>query len=122
MIECAEHVAPVPDAVTDSRSGLAARDPVAVMTDRRLFQRDIVLPGDSTPVVTQATGTARCRAAALQAHRTRFAELALGFDRVRIRHIGRDIGRAQNLAGIALARLHPRQGAGGVPLARGSAN
>lgn len=67
-------------------------------------ERDIVLLGDSTLVVTQANGTARCRTAALEAHRARFAELARGFDSVRIRHIS----RAQNLAGIALARLHPR--------------
>ena len=66
--------------------------------------RDITLLGDSTLVVTQASGTARCRSAALEAHRARFAELAVGFDRFRIRHIG----RAQNLAGIALAELHPR--------------
>jgi len=66
--------------------------------------RDVVLLGDSTVVVTQANGRAPCRSAALKAYRARFAEIALGFDRVRLRHIG----RAQNLAGIALARLHPR--------------
>ena len=66
--------------------------------------RDITLLGDSTLVVTQASGKARCRSADLEVHRNRFAELAERFDRVRIRHIG----RAQNLAGIALARLHPR--------------
>ncbi len=66
--------------------------------------RDITLLGDSMLVVTQAGGTARCRSEALEAHRLRFVELAAGFDRVRIRHIG----RTQNLAGIALAKLHPR--------------
>ncbi|TCQ04597.1 MULTISPECIES: ribonuclease HI family protein [Sphingomonas] len=66
--------------------------------------RDITLLGDSTLVVTQANGTARCRSPELEAHRARFAELASDFDRLRIRHIG----RTQNLAGIALARLHPR--------------
>ncbi len=66
--------------------------------------RDITLLGDSTLVVTQARGKARCRSAELEMHRSTFAQLAEGFDRVRIRHIG----RAQNLAGIALARLHPR--------------
>ena len=71
---------------------------------RREGDRDITLLGDSTLVVTQASGKARCRSAELEAHRSRFAELAEGFDRVRIRHVG----RAQNLAGIALARLHPR--------------
>ena len=66
--------------------------------------RDITLLGDSTLVVTQANGTARCRSPELEAHRARFAELASDFDRLRIRHSG----RTQNLAGIALARLHPR--------------
>ncbi len=66
--------------------------------------RDITLLGDSTLVVTQASGTARCRSEELEAHRAKFAELAADFDRLRIRHIG----RAQNLAGIALAKLHPR--------------
>ena len=66
--------------------------------------RDITLLGDSTLVVTQANGTARCRSPELEAHRARFAALASDFDRLRIRHIG----RTQNLAGIALAKLHPR--------------
>ncbi|WP_254784411.1 reverse transcriptase-like protein [Sphingomonas sp. OK281] len=66
--------------------------------------RDVTLLGDSTLVVTQANGTARCRSAELDAHRVKFAELAVGFERLRIRHIG----RGQNLAGIALAKLHPR--------------
>lgn len=66
--------------------------------------RDITLLGDSTLVVTQANRTARCRSAELEAHRARFTELAVGFEQLRIRHIG----RAQNLAGIALAKLHPR--------------
>ncbi|WP_328805428.1 reverse transcriptase-like protein [Sphingomonas albertensis] len=76
----------------------------ALEVARQNGERDIVLLGDSTLVVTQANGTARCRTAALEAHRARFAELAHGFDSIRIRHIG----RAQNLAGIALARRHPR--------------
>jgi ribonuclease HI len=66
-------------------------------------EQDIVLLGDSTLVVTQANGTARCRTAALEAHRATFAALAGSFDTVRVRHIG----RSQNLAGIALAKLHP---------------
>ncbi|RMB26300.1 ribonuclease HI [Sphingomonas sp. PP-F2F-G114-C0414] len=66
--------------------------------------RDITLFGDSTLVVTQANRTARCRSTELEAHRARFMELSIGFERLRIRHIG----RAQNLAGIALAKLHPR--------------
>ncbi|RMB53699.1 ribonuclease HI [Sphingomonas sp. PP-CE-3A-406] len=66
--------------------------------------RDITLLGDSMLVVTQANGTARCRSIELEAHRARFKELAVGFERLRIRYIG----RAQNLAGIALEQLHSR--------------
>ncbi len=67
-------------------------------------ERNIVLLGDSTLVITQANGVTPCRTAALAVHRTRFLEMASDFETIRIRHIG----RAQNLAGIALARLHPR--------------
>ena len=81
---------------------LAAIDALEVAAQNG--DRDITLLGDSTLVVTQANGTARCRSVELEAHRAKFAELAADFDRVRIRHIG----RAQNLAGIALAKLHPR--------------
>lgn len=66
--------------------------------------REVDLLGDSTLVVTQANGTARCRSDALRAHRDAFRVQAAAFDRVRLRHVG----RARNLAGIALARLHPR--------------
>ncbi|PTW44913.1 ribonuclease HI [Sphingomonas faeni] len=81
---------------------LAAIDALEIAA--RNGDRDITLLGDSTLVVSQASGTARCRSATLDAHRIRFLELAGAFDRLRIRHIG----RAQNLAGIALARLHVR--------------
>ncbi|MEG3085354.1 reverse transcriptase-like protein [Sphingomonas sp. PB2P12] len=67
-------------------------------------EREIVLLGDSTLIVTQATGVAPCRSAELKAHHVRFAALARTFNMVRIRHVG----RTQNLAGIALARRHPR--------------
>lgn len=66
--------------------------------------REIVLFGDSTLVVTQANGTAPCRSDELAAHRATFVNMARGFEGVHIRHVG----RAQNLAGIALARRHPR--------------
>lgn len=81
---------------------LAAIDALEIAAS--LNERDIVLLGDSTLVVTQANGTARCRSAELEAHRVRFLDLARSFDTIGIRHIG----RAQNLAGIALAKLHPR--------------
>jgi ribonuclease HI len=67
-------------------------------------ERNVVLLGDSTLVVSQASGNARCRTVALKAHHAKFAGLAAGFESVSIRHIK----RTQNLAGIALGALHPR--------------
>ncbi|WP_380780452.1 reverse transcriptase-like protein [Sphingomonas sp. R86520] len=67
-------------------------------------ERNVVLLGDSTLVVTQASGTARCRTAGLQAHHATFTNLAAAFESVSIRYIK----RTQNLAGIALAMLHAR--------------
>ncbi len=61
------------------------------------------LLGDSTVAINQAKGVWPCRSAALRAHLAEFQALA-GETPVRIRRIG----RAQNLAGIALARRHPR--------------
>lgn len=61
---------------------------------------DIVLLGDSAVIVGQASGTAKCRSAALQAHRAAFLALKPQFERIRIRRVGRN----QNLAGIALTR------------------
>lgn len=59
---------------------------------------DIVLMGDSLSVIRQARGDQRGR----QRWLDRFREAAQGFDRVRLRHVG----RKQNLAGITLERLH----------------
>lgn len=70
----------------------------------RYGERDILLLGDSILVVSQANGTARCGAANLEVHRQLFHRLAGRFDTVRIRYVR----RSQNLAGVALARLHPR--------------
>lgn len=64
---------------------------------------DFVLLGDAAAVVAQATGTVRARGAAAQ-HLLAFRETTGDGPAPRVRHIG----RAQNLAGIALARLHPR--------------
>ena len=64
---------------------------------------DFVLLGDSASVVAQARGVAKCRGAAL-AHRAAFLALAPDGAPPRVRHIK----RSQNLAGIALARLHDR--------------
>lgn len=59
-------------------------------------ERDIILIGDSLPVIRQAKGLLPCPAAWL----TEFREAAGTFDRVRLRHVKRQ----QNLAGIALER------------------
>lgn len=64
---------------------------------------DFVLLGDAAAVVAQATGRVRARGAAA-GHLAAFRALAGAGPAPRIRHVG----RAQNLAGIALARLHPR--------------
>jgi ribonuclease HI len=61
---------------------------------------EYILIGDSALVIDQANGVAKCRSAALQNHLDLFKSLTSGQDRVRIRRIG----RAQNLAGIALAK------------------
>jgi ribonuclease HI len=74
----------------------------ALRTAQELGLTDIVLLGDSQAVVRAAAGTVKARGAA-QAHLAAFDELA-GADRPHVRYVK----RAQNLAGIALARLHPR--------------
>jgi len=68
--------------------------------------RDIILVGDSLSVIRQANGVQR--AASTEARRCleRFRSAAQSFDRVRLRHVG----RAQNLAGIALERARWRPG------------
>ena len=63
---------------------------------------DIVLLGDSALVVSQASGAAACRSQRFRHRLEEFRALAAGLGRVRIRRIG----RSQNLAGIALERLH----------------
>lgn len=61
---------------------------------------DFILLGDSASVIAQANGSARCSKAGLR-HLETFRALAAG-PQPRVRYIK----RAQNLAGIALARLH----------------
>jgi ribonuclease HI len=73
----------------------------ALTVARSLGVDDFVLLGDSADVVAKANGAARRRGDALR-HLDRFRSLADG--PIRVRHVG----RAQNLAGIALARRHPR--------------
>ena len=62
---------------------------------------DAVLLGDSVAVIGQANGTVKCRGAAV-AHLAALRTLAGAAGMPHIRYIK----RSQNLAGIALARLH----------------
>ncbi|MGY4397581.1 ribonuclease HI [Sphingomonas sp. UYAg733] len=70
---------------------------------RSLDLTNFVLVGDSAMVVNQANG-AKCGSTELRAHLETFRALALPLGSARVRRIG----RAQNLAGIALANLHDR--------------
>lgn len=75
----------------------------AVEVAQTLGLTDVVLLGDSATVVGQASGRMKCRGDAI-AHYARFrAGIPVGMS-VRVRLIK----RTQNLAGIALARLHDR--------------
>ena len=67
----------------------------------QMGQRDVVLLGDSAVVVGQANGIVKCKSSVLQEHLQIFNAIRTHFDRIRIRQIGRN----QNLAGIALARM-----------------
>lgn len=69
-----------------------------------LGETDIVLVGDSALVLNQARGRWPCRSAALRRHLETFQALAPSFAAIRFRQVG----RSQNLAGIALERLHGR--------------
>ena len=59
--------------------------------------------GDSLAVIRQANGVVKCKGVAVE-HRLRFTALCPLAALLHIRHVK----RGQNLAGIALARLHPR--------------
>lgn len=65
---------------------------------------DALFLGDSRTVVEQALGRWRCRNAAMQPHLAAFRAATAGIGRVHLRYVP----RAKNLAGIALARRHPR--------------
>lgn len=75
----------------------------ALRVARSLMLDDILLLGDAADIIDQASGKTRCRGAGL-AHLHAFRALVPDAGRLRIRHVK----RTQNLAGIALARLHPR--------------
>ena len=75
----------------------------ALRVARMLATPDFVLLGDALAVIGPASGAVRCRGAVL-GHLQAFRELAAAGPPPLIRHVR----RSQNLAGIALARLHPR--------------
>jgi ribonuclease HI len=75
----------------------------AVKLARSLGLVDYVLLGDAATVIAQASGRAKPRGVGI-AHRAALQTLLAGNAPPRVRHIK----RAQNLAGIALARLHDR--------------
>jgi len=70
----------------------------AMRIAREIGRSDLVLLGDSTLVVNQATGAWKCRGDRLQAHLAAFLAIAATMPPLRIRYIK----RSQNLAGIAL--------------------
>jgi ribonuclease HI len=69
---------------------------------RGLGVADLVLLGDSVMVVDQARGRARRVLPRFRGYLAQYHALVAGFARVRVRHVG----RAQNLAGIALQNSH----------------
>jgi len=75
----------------------------ALALARSLALEQFVLLGDAAAVIAQASGRAKCPAA-LRPSLERFRELVGAGARPRLRHVK----RGRNLAGIALARLHPR--------------
>lgn len=75
----------------------------AVAVAQSLGLTDVVLLGDSATVVAQASGRIKCRGDAIVHHARFKASIPVGMA-VRVRLIK----RTQNLAGIALARLHDR--------------
>ena len=75
--------------------------PHALDVARSLGETDIVLLGDSAQIVNQANGVAKCRDDASRAFARDWAAQRAAFRRLRVRQIG----RAQNLAGIALEKL-----------------
>lgn len=64
---------------------------------------DFILIGDAAGIIGQANGKVKCRGGGI-GHLERFRALASDARPPRIRYIK----RSQNLAGIALARLHAR--------------
>lgn len=81
---------------------LALLDALSVVRDLRIAEA--VLLGDSATVVDHASGKSRRVPRRFSQYHARFRELVADLDRVQIRRIP----RTQNLAGIALERIHGR--------------
>ena len=75
----------------------------ALRTVRSLGRTDFVLLGDAVSVIGPAMGTARCRGQAIR-HLREYQALVGSAPPPLVRYVK----RTQNLAGIALAQLHPR--------------
>jgi ribonuclease HI len=76
----------------------------AVRIAADLGGQDVDLLGDSRSVIGHANGTGTCRNPAMQAHLAAYRTAIAAIPRVRLRAIP----RSKNLAGIALAKGHPR--------------
>ncbi len=76
----------------------------AVEIARAAGAEDVLFVGDARTIVEQALGRWPCRSAHLQQHLSAYRDAVAGFGRVHVRHVP----RSKNLAGIALARRHPR--------------
>ena len=76
----------------------------AVEIARTLGADDVELVGDSASVINQANGITKCRDADMRQHLEAYRAAIAAFARVRLRQVK----RSKNLAGIALAKLHPR--------------
>ena len=66
--------------------------------------RDALFVGDARTVVEQALGRWRCRSPQLQPHLAAYRDAIATIPRVHVKYVP----RAKNLAGIALAKRHPR--------------
>jgi len=76
----------------------------AVEVAAALGADDVELVGDSRSVINQANGVSKCRDPRMQAHLAAYRTAISPIPRIRLRHIL----RSKNLAGIALAKGHPR--------------
>jgi ribonuclease HI len=75
----------------------------ALTVTKSLGLPEFILLGNAADVIAKANGIVNCRGKDAQ-HVERFRELAMSAYAPRVRYIK----RSQNLAGIALAKLHPR--------------